>query len=135
MRKKRWYDNEPTLSMAVSLLQNAPASHQEMTARYLLGVLERESILAQYQLDKNSVHFVFPFLKRARLNVHAWKLLEVMKKLPRNRQLELALGVINYIYMLDSGVSPDPETIMGWQPRPEDAEVLEPGPIGEGKHP
>lgn len=101
--KQRWYDNDPTLSMAVSLLQNAPHSQQEMAARYMLRYMEREGILDDLKLGKQQVQFVFPFIKRSRMQVHAFRLLEIMKHMPRNAQLEMALHLINYIYMLDAG--------------------------------
>ena len=101
--KQRWYDKEPTLSMAVSLMQNAIPVYQEMTAKYILKHMEREGILEQYQLSNQDVSFMFPFIKRTRMNIHAWEMMEVLKRLPRQLQLDIALQMINYIYMLDSG--------------------------------
>ena len=101
--KQRWYDHDPTLSMAVSLLQNAPHSQQEMAARYMLRYMEREGILEDMDLSRQKVHFMFPFAKRSRLQPHAFRFLEIVKRMPRNAQLELALHLINYIYMLDAG--------------------------------
>lgn len=114
--KKRWYDQDPTLSMAVSLLQNAEPTHQEMTAKYLLKYLERHHVLDKHEMSRNQLHFIFPFMRRSRLNPYAWQLLEVMKRLPRTLQLEVALMMINHVYLLDSGMDPDlelaePETV------------------------
>ncbi len=105
--KHRWYDNDPTLSMAVSLLQNASRIHQEMTAHYIRRHMERESILEKERLGPpGQLLFLFPFLRRNRLEKDAWELLEMMKRLPKDIQLELALMMINYIYMLDAGTQP-----------------------------
>lgn len=103
MSKKRWYDNDPTLSMAVSLLQNAIPVYQEMTAKYILKYMEREGILKEYSLTNQQIRFVFPFIKRNRMNQDAWEMMETLKRLPRQLQLDVSLQMINYIYMLDSG--------------------------------
>ena len=103
MSKQRWYDNDPTLSMAVSLLQNAIPVYQEMTAKYILKYMEREGILKQFDLTNQQIAFVFPFVKRHRMNNDAWEMMEILKRLPRQLQLDIALQMINYIYMLDSG--------------------------------
>ena len=105
--KKRWYDQDPTLSMAVSLFQSALPARQEMTAKYLMKYLERHHVLDNYDMKRNQLYFIFPFVRRNHLNVHAWHLLEVIKRLPRTLQLELALMMINHIYLLDSGMETD----------------------------
>ena len=103
MTKQRWYDNDPTLSMAVSLLQNAIPVYQEMTAKYVLKYMEREGILKQYNLTSQQIQFVFPFIKRHNMNNDAWEMMETLKRLPRQLQLDVSLQKITYIYMLDSG--------------------------------
>lgn len=100
---RRWYDHDPTISMAVSLLQNASHGHQETTARFMMMYMEREGILAEYELSPEKISFLFPLLKRMNLDTSAWEMLEVMKRLPHGRQIEMSLTVINYIYMLETG--------------------------------
>ena len=102
--RKRWYDTDPTMSMAISLLQNTSPIHQEMTAAYLLRFLEREGILKEYQLSSDRVFFIFPLVRRSQMDRRACHLLEVLKRLPRGLQIELSLNMINYIYMLETGV-------------------------------
>ena len=67
-------------------------------------------------MNRQQLHFIFPFLRRSRLNLYAWQLLEVMKRLPRTMQLEVSLMMINHVYLLDSGMDPEheqtePETV------------------------
>lgn len=126
--KKRWYDQDPTLSMAVSLLQNASPLHQEMTAKYLMKYLERHHVLDKHDMNKNQLAFLFPFVRRSRLNLHAWHLLELVKRLPRTLQLEVALMMINHVYLLDGGMDPEmemglPETVHPVASRPEVTEA------------
>ena len=98
---------DPTLSMAVSLLQNAPHAHQEMAARYVLKNLDKNYTLNVHALSPSKLTFLFPSKKRTRLEPSAWKLLETMKQLPREQQLDISLTLINYIYLLDTGVTLD----------------------------
>lgn len=107
--RNRWYDNDPTMAMAISLLQNTTAVHQEMAARYILKWMEHEGILNAYEMGPSQLFFMFPMVRRTSLNVHARQLLEVLKRLPRTTQIEVSLHMINYIYMLDSGAPLTPE--------------------------
>lgn len=104
--KQRWYDNDPTLSMAISLLQNASKNHQEMTARHALHYLERENLVdpSFLRTQDGRIKFIFPLKRRTRMDVQACRMLEIMKRLPPDVQQAMALQVINYIYLLDGGM-------------------------------
>lgn len=112
--KHRWYDKDPTLSMAISLLHNASKIHQEMAARYLFSQMETLGILSSSALRTHSdrIRFVFPTFRRSGFEIHARHLVETMKHLPKDYQQTLAMQLINYIYILDCGLSdfPSPET-------------------------
>lgn len=111
--KHRWYDKDPTLSMAVSLLQNASRTHQEMAARYLFKVMEHEGLLqsADLRTQSDRVRFIFPTFRRNGFEMHARHLIELLKHLSFDSQQMLAVQLINYIYILDGGLSelPFPE--------------------------
>lgn len=123
--KKRWYDSDPTLSMAISLLQNAPRSHQEMTARYMFNLLRSRDLLdsAELRTKADRVRFIFPSFQRSRFEMHARHLVELMKHLPQGTQQDLAIQLINYMYMLDCGVTKFPTEDL-WTEVPG-AEVLD----------
>lgn len=110
----RWYDKDPTLSMAVSLLHNASKTHQEMAARYLFKVMEHQGILqsAELRTQNDRVRFLFPSFRRSGFEMHARHLIELLKHLSYEHQQMLAVQLINYIYILDGGLSdiPFPET-------------------------
>ncbi len=104
MVKKRWYDQEPTISMAVSLLQNASTKKKIQTSQYVLDWLGDEGALESQEIAKLlKPVLLFPFLRRESLNQSTWQLLEVMKELPKDLQLEVSLNMIQFIYKLDSG--------------------------------
>jgi hypothetical protein len=108
--KNRWYDNDPTLSMAISLLQNASKSHQEMAARYMFKLMESRGLLdsAELSTKEDRVRFIFPSFQRSRFEMHARHLVELMKHLPSETRLDLAVQLINYIYILDCGMTDFP---------------------------
>jgi hypothetical protein len=104
--KLRWYDKDPTLSMAISLLQNASKSHQEMTARHALHYLERENLVdpAFLRTQDGRIKFIFPLKRRSKMDVQACRMLEIMKRMAPDLQQTMALQIINYIYLLDGGM-------------------------------
>lgn len=118
--KNRWYDNDPTLSMAISLLQNASKTHQEMAARYMFKLMEASNLLdsAELKTKEDRLRFIFPAFKRSRFEMHARHLVELMKHLPANTQQDLAVQLINYIYILDCGMADFPLE-EGWKNTPE----------------
>lgn len=103
--KHRWYDNDPTLSMAVSLLQNANRVHQDLTARYIMHLIEGENLLDSDALRtrEDRIRFIFPVNFRQKLDVQSRRLLEVLKRLPADVQQRMAVQMIQYIYVLDAG--------------------------------
>ncbi|HEY9746005.1 MAG TPA: hypothetical protein V6C99_07290 [Oculatellaceae cyanobacterium] len=105
--QNRWYDNDPTLSMAISLLQNASKTHQELAARYMFKLMESRNLLDKAEQGSKSerVRFIFPTFRRSRFEMHARHLVELLKHLPTETRQELALQLINYVYILDCGMS------------------------------
>ncbi len=113
MLKKRWYDQEPTTSMAVSLLQNASIEAQLQTTDYILTFLKDENILEESRIQATlNTTSLLPFLRQDPLQQSTWRLLEIMKALPKELQLEVALNMIQFIYTLDSGVASENETVL-----------------------
>lgn len=105
--QQRWYDKDPTLSMAISLLHNADESHQEMAARYMFKLMEAQGLLEHMELCTKSerVRFMFPSFKRSGFEMHARHLVELFKHLEPQTQLKMAVQLIHYIYILDGGFS------------------------------
>ncbi|MBX2860577.1 MAG: hypothetical protein KTR14_05045 [Vampirovibrio sp.] len=107
MVKKRWYDKDPTTSMAVSLLQNANKRDQLKTTKYIYQQLEQEGYLDNPDITKTfEGTYIFPFRRRQKLEQSASRLLEVLKHLPTDVQVEMSLHMINFMYLLDSGTLP-----------------------------
>lgn len=108
--KHRWYDKDPTTSMAVSLLQNASRSHQEMAARYMFQLMESRQLLhnAELRTQQDRIRFIFPSFRRSRFEMHARHLVELLKHLNHEDQQEMSIQLINYIYILDCGLTDFP---------------------------
>ncbi len=107
---QRWYDQDPTLSMAFSLLHNASFEHQEMAARYLFKLMESKEILniEALRTQEGRVRFIFPNFRRNEFEIHARHLIETMKHLPHEHQQDMAIHLIDYIYLLDGGLTEFP---------------------------
>lgn len=121
---QRWYDRDPTLSMAISLLQNASRSHQELAARYMFKVMESRGLLdtAELKTKDDRLRFIFPVARRSRFEMHARHVVELMKHMAPEDQQDMALQLINYIYILDCGMSEFPmpdEDATFYMPQPE----------------
>lgn len=123
---QRWYDKDPTLSMAISLLHNASSCHQEMAARYMFKVMDAMHLLdiEALRTKEDRVRFMFPGFRRSKFEAHARHLVELLKHLPYEHQQTLAVQLINYIYILDCGLSDFPlpeETAYSELAQPESA--------------
>ncbi|HEY9688028.1 MAG TPA: hypothetical protein V6C52_13725 [Coleofasciculaceae cyanobacterium] len=105
--QQRWYDKDPTLSMAMSLLQNASLAHQEMAARYMFNLMRDQGLLdaAELRTSEERIRFIFPAFRRSRFEMHARHLVELLKHLSFEAQQDLAMQLINYIYLLDGGMT------------------------------
>jgi hypothetical protein len=75
------------------------------TADYIFKLLEQQGALGEHQLGKTiTISYLFPFTRREKLEQTTWRLLEILKHLPKDLQLEMALNMIQFIYKLDSGL-------------------------------
>lgn len=96
---KRWYDHDPLISMAVSLLQNTDqANQQEITAYILNEIRDYPSLFEQtiFQRIHNCIFLIFH--RRQKMDHSVWYLLEVLKLLSYEQQRTVSLKIINYIY-------------------------------------
>ena len=105
---QRWYDHDPTVSMAVSLLLNDNKRDQQRPVHYILNLLERDEVFAQFRQhigDPLRITYLFPNSRRRDMASGTRRLLEILKLLPYSIQLDMSLNMINYIYLLDAGMA------------------------------
>lgn len=99
---QRWYDNDPTISMAVSLLQNAPEVNQDETVVMMEEHLKSSHEISLDQAQKPmELLYLFPRAQRRGLGAKARQFLEVMKSLPEPLQQELGFAIIHHLYHLE----------------------------------
>ena len=106
---KRWYDKDPAMSMAISLLNNASYDQQRQAAEHVLGLIEHVTIEETGCQPLQTKQFLqvahlFPSHRRSHLEPTANRMVEVLKSLPTEIQLEMSLNIINQIYMLEANV-------------------------------
>ena len=98
---KRWYDHDPSVSIAVSVLRNTNQHNQKLATDFLIEKAKYYNI--EIQLD-NFNKFLF-FNKRwndSNKKVHI--AMEYLRVAPPEIQTELALDVIHYLYTLDESL-------------------------------
>ncbi len=97
--KNRWYDKDPTVSMAISILRNTGKNNQIKVAEYILDKLEATTV--------NKTNFSQNLLKvfKRRWYDYDKKLSSAMEYLrlsPINTQQDIALEIIDMLCELDS---------------------------------
>jgi hypothetical protein len=114
---KRWYDKDPALSMAISLLNNATSEQQRLTAEHILSLIEHliDEETGYQPLQTRQflqVAHLFPNPRRLHMESTANRMVEILKTLPTEVQLDMALNIINQIYMLEANLAlPSPTAV------------------------
>lgn len=99
---KRWYDLEPTLSMAISLLQNAPTEHRRQATVFINERFREQYPDALKKAQAAEAYGMFAFLqKRRSMEQDAWHMVERLWYLPLEERTQLALEMIRFIYCLE----------------------------------
>ncbi|MEM0951844.1 MAG: hypothetical protein AAGI66_06850 [Cyanobacteria bacterium P01_H01_bin.74] len=98
---ERWYDSNPTLSMALSLTQNLAMDQQEKAAKHLFKILKEDKVTQEtYEYTLRGIAFAIT-RKRTVFHSKMQRLIEALKIMPESTQEFLALELINYIYFLE----------------------------------
>lgn len=106
---KRWYDQESTLSMAISLLQNASLQNRNQTVAYIYQQLQENYPLV-YPAMQETKHRVWDIVQRRKtMNDEAWGLVEMLRELSVEDRTHVALEMIRYIYCLEHDFQPEEE--------------------------
>jgi hypothetical protein len=99
---KRWYDQNPTLSMAVSFLQNTTPQHRELTTAHFRRKISENYPDIGNQVTKEAQGFWLLIQKRRSMDQEAWALVEMMRFLPDDEMETFAVELIRYIYRLEN---------------------------------
>jgi len=100
---KRWYDQDPTISMAISILRNTSLEHQLLVAELLL---KKQADYAPTNQD-TSRHKIFRLFSRRWYDFDddLYNAIEFMRIMPLNVQREWAVEIIGYLCSLDESIS------------------------------
>jgi hypothetical protein len=105
---QRWYDQSPSLSMAVSLLHNASHEHQELAIHFMEQWMREHELYdaaVRARSEEQSRFFRFPFGRRSDRSRGVKGVVELFKHLPHNFRVDLAVLLINYMYTVEFGLS------------------------------
>ncbi len=108
----RWYDNDPTVSMAVSVLQSCPAGQQSRVIVEALSHIHQEfpSVTAP-----QSAHPSVVFFKRFRLGWSAefWQLMACLKEMAISDRQCMALWILEELVHADRFSDAMPHQALG----------------------
>jgi hypothetical protein len=96
---KRWYDQDPTVSLAVSILRNASIQNQKLTAEFIIKKGEAYNISEVRSKSPNPGIFSRRWYD---IEESVYKALEFLRVADPDVQKALAIATINYLCELDN---------------------------------
>lgn len=101
MMQKRWYDVDPTVSLAVSLMRNANILTQYKCADLIVKTSKEHGI----DLSENILTDAFTYVLRRWYDSDQKiaEAFEYLKSLPAELQKEVALNIINLLQLEEAG--------------------------------
>jgi hypothetical protein len=97
---KRWYDIDPTVSLAVSLMRNADEQTQIKCAEHIIDYAKQRNI----PIKNNSLNDAFNYILRRWYDKDKTisEAFEYFKFSPLEFQKEISLEIINFLQILES---------------------------------
>ncbi|EKE04541.1 MAG: hypothetical protein ACD_20C00051G0007 [uncultured bacterium] len=102
---KRWYDLDPTVSLAVSILRNASAKDQLLVADQIIEKSKAHNIPVEKILTEKPGILTRRWYDFEEDVFHA---LECLRVSPPEVQKVLAVEIVNYLCNLDNSITNDP---------------------------
>ncbi len=100
---KRWYDSSPTVSMAVSLLQNATRDHRDLAISHIRSKLTELHPEILVMAEEKNVSNLWAFIqKRRTMDETSWKVVETMRFLSEDDREKFAIEIIRFVYCLEN---------------------------------
>ncbi len=106
---KRWYDLHPTMSMAVSLLQNTTLNYRLKTVSFIENrIREIDPGITNRITQGNGGFWAIRFIqKRRTMDERSWAVVETMRYLSETDKEHMAKEIIRYIYCLENDENMD----------------------------
>lgn len=95
---KRWYDQDPTVSLAVSILRNLNSNSQMLAADFMITKGKSYDI----QIQKQETTIISFFRRWYDREDKLFQAMEYLKQSPPPIQKAFAIEIIDYMYTLDS---------------------------------
>lgn len=100
----RWYDREPTLSLAVSLLKSTRVENQILVAELILSRAEEHNI----QIKETTFNKITNFIRRwYDTEETLFKAFEYLRHANNDIQKNLAIEIIDYLCLIDESADKD----------------------------
>ena len=91
---KRWYDKDPAVSLAVSLIRNSEIENQYKYAEFIVNRAKDFGVTIDENPLSNAFHFVKRWYDQDKQLAEAF---EYLQKAPVEQQKEIALDLIHII--------------------------------------
>jgi hypothetical protein len=99
---QRWYDFEPNMSLAVSLLHNSRTDNKDLALSYFnKRLLNDHGHFENFNPNPPQGNWLGLFQKRKGLDEPSWVLIEMLRHTPVEYRQKFALGMISYLYFLE----------------------------------
>jgi hypothetical protein len=108
--QRRWFDQHPTLSMAISLLQNLPLPQQSAIIACIMDKLE-VVVVSELPVETSQASKASPSQRRAGDNTPVRQLIDALEPLAQTIQLDIALHIINASYWIDCHPDASPSNL------------------------
>lgn len=102
MHSTRWYDVDPTLSLAVSLMRNAEKDKQINAAGFVIESAQKKKI----KINQKFLN-LFKTFSRRWYDYHKTvsKAFQYLQNATEEQQKEIALELINYLYKIEQNAT------------------------------
>lgn len=96
--KLRWYDHNPTVSLAVSVLRNAKPASQEKAATFIIEQAKSKGVKLEKATNDIIGNLTRRWYDRDEVVFNAFEYLKIAND---ETQKELALELIDYLYTIE----------------------------------
>lgn len=101
---KRWYDYDPTVSLAISILRNSAKKNQALVAEFLIEKSKEQGISVEKIKSEKTNMFSRRWYD---FDENVYYSLECLRLSPHEVQKTLAIEIINYLCKLDNAIIND----------------------------
>ena len=102
--EKRWYDFDPTISLAINLLEKAESDIKKYCLNYIIEKAKDTGLVLDDDINNK---FDCVWQRHTDSTLHFFEAMEYLKKADLNFQHSISLDVIKYVKELEKNIKDD----------------------------